>query len=58
MFCDKDLIDISLETISYIEKVKKHYSIFKMAITDLKNSFLFTTFLNSYSVVSKMFGLA
>lgn len=50
LFCE-DLIDIALKTSQSIRKLKKHDLILKIAISNIKNSFLFITFPNTHLMV-------
>lgn len=50
LFC-KNLVDIALIIGRYIKKFKKYDLILRVAITSLKASLLFVTFLNSYLII-------
>lgn len=47
----EDLIDIALEASWSIRKSKRYDLILKMAVSGLKNSFLFIVFLNSHLMI-------
>lgn len=47
----QDLVNIVLEVSWYIEKVKRHYLILKMTISNMKCCLLLVFFVNSYLII-------